>query len=379
MTEIGIYIHIPFCKHKCYYCDFISFANKSELINDYIETLKKEIIYKSHIMRDIEISTIYIGGGTPSILHSKNIEEILNTIKESFKVNINCEITIEINPGTLQKDRLKRYKEIGINRISIGLQSTNDILLEKIGRIHNYKQFESIYKSAREEGFRNINVDLMLALPNQTTKDLKESIQKVIKLQPEHISVYSLIVEDGTKIDKLLKNKEIELPVDNIERKMYWMTKRLLERSGYKHYEISNFCKVGYESKHNINCWEQKEYLGFGVAAHSYINMKRFSNIENIERYIKNINNNDFEKNIIMQENQDKEVQAKEFMMLELRKIDGISIQEFKNKFVENPIFKYHNELEELVNNGLIDIDGDIIKLTNKGLDLANIVWEKFV
>ena len=264
--ELGVYVHIPFCKHKCDYCDFISYCNKDNLIEDYVQAVIKEIK-----LQNIQawITTIYIGGGTPSYIDSKYIKQIMVEIRKK-NVHKNAEITIEVNPGTITEEKLKDYKECGINRLSIGLQVTQDELLKQIGRIHNYEQFLETYKLARKVGFKNINVDLMLGLPNQRIKDLKESLDSIIKLQPEHISVYSLIVEDGTPIAQKIENGQLELPTDDMERNMYWYVKNTLELRGYKHYEISNFAKRGHESKHNLNCWNQSHYFGFGAAAHSY-------------------------------------------------------------------------------------------------------------
>ncbi len=377
MKELGIYIHIPFCKSKCSYCDFTSFANKEKIIEKYIECLKKEI--KNKESNNCIIDTIYIGGGTPSFIESKYIREIVETIKSKFKIKQEAEITIEINPGTVNEEKLKDYKKTGINRISIGLQSTNNKILKQIGRIHTYEEFLNTYNLAKKVGFKNINVDLMLALPSQTLEELEDSVQKVIKLEPEHISVYSLIIEEGTKMQQLVDSKKIQLPSDELERKMYWNIKNKLEQNGYIHYEISNFSKKGFESKHNTNCWNQKEYLGFGLSAHSYINNERFCNTSNIEEYIKNVENNNFKGNIQICEIQNEEEKKKEYMLLALRKLEGVNIGEFKNKFVDNPIYLYRKELEKLVNEDLIEIDLNNIKLTNKGLDLANLVWEEFV
>lgn len=290
MEELGIYVHIPFCAKKCLYCDFISYENKAELIQDYIKAVNEEISNLSK--EDTEkynVSTIYIGGGTPSFIDSKHIVKILETIKNKFNILENVEITIELNPGTITKQKLQHYINCGINRISIGLQSTNNNILKQIGRIHTYEQFLENYNLAREVGFKNINVDLMLALPNQTIEILEDSIQKITKLNPEHISVYSLIIEDETPLHNLVQDKKLTLPDDETERKMYWTVKKQLEKNGYNHYEISNFAKQGYSSKHNTNCWEQKQYIGFGLAAHSYINNTRYSNTENIKQYITTI------------------------------------------------------------------------------------------
>ncbi|CDD15850.1 MAG: radical SAM family heme chaperone HemW [Clostridia bacterium] len=388
MREIGIYVHIPFCKQKCYYCDFKSYANKEELIEKYIKWLKYEIKevgegnkldYENDLDELVTVKTIYIGGGTPSYLDSKYIKEIIEEIRENFKLADKVEITIEVNPGTVNKTKLLDYINSGINRISIGLQSTDNELLKRIGRIHKYEDFLQTYNMAREVGFKNINVDLMLALPGQTIAKLEKGLKQVIDLQPEHISLYSLIIEDGTKIEKMLKNNEITLPDENIERKMYWETKKVLEEAGYIHYEISNFAKEGYKSEHNWNCWSQKEYMGFGVAAHSYTNDVRFSNIDSIEEYIENYEQGNVTDNFVFHEKQTQSSKMKEYMMLGLRKIEGISIQEFKNKFVGNPLYIYRKELQKLVEEELIEIELDKIKLTKKGLDFANIVWEEFI
>ena len=386
--NVGMYIHIPFCKHKCKYGDFKSCAGKEDKINEYIKWLKYEIAEVGIGNRmDFEngqdklaiIDTIYIGGGTPSLVESNHIKEILQTVRANFTIKDDAEITIEINPGTVDENKLKDYMESGINRLSIGLQSTNNDLLKSIGRIHTYSEFEEVIQSARKIGFNNINADLMIGLPNQTLQDVKESLKKLISYNLEHISVYSLIVEEGTPMFEDVESKKVMLPTDELEREMYWTVKKILEQNGYKHYEISNFAKPSFESKHNMHCWEQKEYIGMGVAAHSYTNDTRYSNIDTIEEYIENYKNGKQVENFVFHEKQDKSSKMNEYMILGLRQIDGVEIQKFKAKFGENPIYVYHKELEKLVNEDLIEIDGDIIKLTNKGLDLANLVWEEFV
>lgn len=375
MKEIGIYIHIPFCIKKCEYCDFVSYCNKEKYVPQYINALKKEI--KNNINKEYKITTIYIGGGTPSSIEENYIADIIETIKlnmndENLKEFKNVEVTIEVNPGTVTEKKLETYKKIGINRLSIGLQETHDELLKSIGRIHTYEEFLKTYNLARKIGFNNINVDLMIALPNQTIQDIKENLEKIIKLNPEHISVYSLILEEGTPFYNKYNENKIRLPDEELERNMYWYVKNTLENNGYIHYEISNFSKKGFESKHNMNCWNQEEYLGFGVAAHSYNNKIRYSNTNSIEEYIKGSNK-------IIHEKQTLEDMQKEYMLLGLRKIEGINIQKFKNKFAQNPIFIFKEQLSKLVDEELIIVDGNEIKLTNKGLDLANIVWEEFV
>ncbi len=377
--ELGIYIHIPFCKKKCYYCDFISYPNKSSQVDKYIESICLEIEnWKKGInVNQYNVTTIYIGGGTPSYIEPKHISQILKKLNEF--INKNVEITIEVNPGTVINSKLEKYKEVGINRISIGLQETHDELLKTIGRIHNYEEFLNTYNWARGVGFKNINIDLMLGLPNQTIQDIKESLSKVLKLKPEHVSVYSLILEEGTVLEKQIENGKLMLPDEELERAMYWYVKNTLEKSGFKHYEISNFAKEQKESKHNMNCWKQGQYRGFGIAAHSYIDGVRFSNTTNLEEYIENISKQNFTQNLKIHERQNSEIMKKEYMLLGLRKLEGVSITEFKNIYKDNPIMLFKSELKELVEQKLIIIGGDRIKLTSKGLDLANLVWEKFV
>ncbi len=381
LNELGIYIHIPFCKQKCYYCDFVSYSNKCSEVKEYIESLKKEI--EEFDFSNYKVTSIYIGGGTPSYIDSIYIVEILSELKEKLKCNLiefkDIEITIEVNPGTVDTKKLNDYKKLGINRLSIGLQSTKNDILKKIGRIHTYQEFLEIYKLARETGFKNINIDLMIGIPGQKIGDLKNTLQDIIKLEPEHISVYSLIIEENTPIEKMLENGEIKLPDEDLERNMYWYVKNTLELNGYNHYEISNFAKLGKESRHNLNCWNQEEYIGFGVAAHSYLNGIRFSNAISVEEYIQNIKNNRKDENIQIEEKQSLEDKKNEFMMLGFRKIQGVDIARFKEKFIDNPIFLYRENLNKLVEEGLIEVDLNHIKLTNKGIDLANLVFEEFV
>ena len=306
-------------------------------------------------------------------MDSKYIVEIIQKIKEKFIVSQNAEITIEVNPGTVTKEKLQDYRKAGVNRLSIGMQSTDNEILKKIGRIHTYEQFLETYNGAREVGFKNINVDLMLALPEENEGSIAMQITELINLKPEHISCYSLILEDETKMKEMVDTGEVTLPTDEEERKMYWKVKELLEENGYEHYEISNFALPGYNSRHNTDCWNQKEYLGFGTAAHSYFNRIRFSNPNTIEEYIKNY------KDQKIEEEQTKEEEAKEYMMLGLRKIEGVSISKFERKFQINPLFYFRFEISKLVDDELIEIDLDNIKLTKKGLDLANLVWKEFV
>ena len=373
-AELGIYIHIPFCVKKCYYCDFVSFTNQNANIKKYIQAILKEL--EQYDLNKYNITTIYIGGGTPSAISSAYIVNILEKIKEKLENNNtewkDIEITIEVNPGTVTKEKLQDYKSVGVNRLSIGLQTTNDNLLKIIGRIHTYEEFLETYKQAEEVGFKNINVDLMIGLPSQTIQDLKDSLNKVIKLEPKHISTYSLILEEDTVLEKLVESGKLILPDEDMERQMYWYVKNTLELNGYNHYEISNFAKEGFESKHNLNCWEQKQYIGLGLAASSYINNERYSNVSDMKKYLNGSGK-------IIEEKQSIEDAEKEYMLLGLRKINGVNISKFKEKFACNPLFLFREELNKLVMDKLIAVDTNNIKLTNKGLDFANLVWEEFV
>lgn len=378
MKKIGVYVHIPFCKQKCIYCDFISYSNKLNWVKEYVQRLKKEIIDTAEKidLNKYVVNTIYIGGGTPSYIEKEYISEIIETIKAKFILEENAEVTLETNPGTANREKLQYYKNIGINRLSIGLQSTNNEILKLLGRIHSYEEFLDVYKTAREVGFKNINIDMIIGVPTQRLEDVKEAVDNITSLNPEHISIYSLIVEENTPLEEKISQGVLVLPEENIEREMYWYTKKELEEKGYRHYEISNYAKEGKESNHNVNCWNQEEYLGFGLAAHSYFNSERYSNTTLLEEYI---NEKEIYKIRTVNEIQTIEDKEKEYMLLGLRKIEGVSVSKFKQKFIDNPLYTYRNEIDKLVKEELIEIDLDHIKLTKKGIDLANLVWEEFV
>nr|MBP3681182.1 radical SAM family heme chaperone HemW [Clostridia bacterium] len=329
MRKIGMYVHIPFCKQKCKYCDFVSFSNIDQYTEQYINCVLKEIKEISELNRinykcgteDLfQIDTIYIGGGTPSAISEVYIEKLVNQIKSDFELVESPEITIEVNPGTVNQKKLQKYFEIGINRLSIGLQSTDNELLHMIGRIHKYSDFEETYNLVRKIGFNNINVDLMFGLPNQSISVLEESLKRIVNKSPEHISVYSLIVEENTKIFNLIESGNLELPNEEVERKMYWKVKEILEKNEYVHYEISNFAKKGFKSRHNENCWNQCEYIGVGVAAHSYFKGIRYSNIDDVKTYIKNYETSESIHNRIFHEVQDTKQKMNEFMLLRFKK-----------------------------------------------------------
>lgn len=373
---ISLYVHIPFCVRKCNYCDFLSFPTLLENQKLYIMALKKEIISYKDKLKDYEISTIFIGGGTPSILDEFLISDLFNTIKNSFNISKNAEITIECNPKTITKEKLLVYKTLGINRLSIGLQSTNDKELKLLGRIYKYSDFLENFQMIREIGFSNINIDLMSALPTQTLKSYEDTLLKVVKLNPEHISAYSLIIEENTPFfddEYILKS----LPSEKMDRQMYSLTKDILRDYGYLRYEISNYSKKGFECKHNIVYWKAKEYIGVGLGASSYFKNKRFNNISNMNEYLKlNISNINIIENI---EEIDEEAQIEEFMFLGLRMIEGISIQEFYQKFHKSIFEVYGDILEKFKSKNLIIQNQDRIYLSDNGIDISNSIFCEFL
>lgn len=370
----SLYIHIPFCQSKCYYCDFNSYCGKDDLIENYIDSV---IMTISHL--DEEYKTVYFGGGTPSFIPSKYIKKIMQG------VNCHGEVTLELNPGTVTKEKLQDYKEAGINRLSIGLQATQNDLLKRIGRIHTFEEFEEAYNIARKVGFNNISVDIMFGLPGQTLKDVEETLNYIININPEHISCYSLIIHD--ELVEKHPDAFSSLPTDEEERRMYYLICDRLKEAGFMHYEISNFAKPGFESQHNLCYWNQEEYYGVGAGASGYVGGIRYKNFDNIEDYIvaeteaeKNSRHNNYQ---IVEEIQTPESKINEYMILKLRLTSGISVNEAKEKFKINILEKYSNQIEKLINQGLIEKvenEEDIyIRLTKKGLDLANIVWEEFI
>ncbi len=371
--DLGIYIHIPFCKQKCRYCDFLSFPKYDD---NYIECLKKEIVgfeYKE----DYEVKTIFFGGGTPSIIKAEFIKEILELIYSNFFVDKNAEITIEANPGTLNRQKLEIYKLAGINRISMGLQSTDNEKLKNLGRIHNFEEFCENYKLARECGFNNINIDLMSALPGQTVEEWKLDLERIVALNPEHISAYSLIIEEGTPFFEMYYNREELLPTEEEEREMYHITRKILNDNGYNQYEISNYSKSGYECRHNISYWKRTDYIGFGLGAASLINNNRFSNTTDMKEYIQSIvNKKAVAKDI---EKLTTNMQMEETMFLGLRMIEGVSYKEFTDKFGVDIKEVYSEVIERFEKNGLLEEKNGRVYLTKEGIDVSNYVMSEFL
>lgn len=373
MKEMSLYIHIPFCKQKCLYCDFPSYAGKESLINEYIRALNEEILRKCS---KYKIASIFVGGGTPSYLNEINLESLLKTINLlDFKDEF--EFTIECNPGTLNEEKLALMKNYNVNRISMGLQTTNDNLLKEIGRIHSFEEFKKNYNQARKAGFENINVDLMFGLPNQHMKDWKASLEDVMSLEPDHISAYSLIIEEGTCFYNLYNNDKLNIPNEEEERSMYLFTKGFLEDYGYNQYEISNYAKVNKECFHNKVYWKCNEYLGLGVSASSFVDEKRFKNIDDIKIYIEKINNNEDVTEEIHVNNINDDME--EFMFMGLRMIEGINLKTFKKRFGKDVFDIYDEVIKNNIKKGLLVVDSGKLYLSEKGIELSNYVMSDFI
>ncbi|HHD2583551.1 TPA: radical SAM family heme chaperone HemW [Clostridium perfringens] len=376
MDKISLYIHIPFCAQKCLYCDFPSFARKDHLRKAYIEALNKEIISLREKHNNLEINTIFIGGGTPSVLEADELECLL---KEVAKLNMakDIEYSMECNPGNLTEEKLEVMKKYGVNRISMGLQAKQDNLLKGLGRIHNYKTFKENFLLAKKVGFNNINVDLMFGLPNQRLNEWEETLREIISLEPAHISAYSLIIEEGTAFYNLYENDKLKLPTEEEERKMYHLAKKILEENGFNQYEISNYAKEGKECRHNLAYWNMDNWIGVGSAAASYINGKRIKNKSSVEEYINSIN----EKGEAVEEiiNNSKNDNMEEFMFMGLRKINGIDENEFKKRFSMNINDVYGEILNKYIGEGLLIRESGRIFLSEKGIEISNIIMADFL
>ncbi|MDD2627332.1 MAG: radical SAM family heme chaperone HemW [Clostridia bacterium] len=377
--EMGIYVHIPFCKSKCYYCDFYSLKEQNEeVIERYIESVIKELLSYLEILSCSKITTVYFGGGTPSSIDSKYIKQIMDIIS-LFTYNNLLEATIEVNPADVSENLIKDYIDIGFNRVSIGMQSTNNAVLKSIGRRHSFEDIIKACNTVEKAGINNVSLDVITGLPGDNVETFSKTINDIFTLGDaiKHVSVYSLEVHDNTKLGFLVKEGMYVLPNEDEEREMDKLAKNMLEKEEFNRYEISNYSKKGYESKHNSRYWNQEKYIGIGTAASSYINGKRYKNIDDIEKYIKYINS---EKSVVMEsEELDKLDIIKEYIILKLRLLDGISKEEYYNKFKEKIYDKYKHEIDKLVELGLLIEDSINIKLTEKGRDLANIVWQEFI
>ena len=376
--ELELYLHIPFCVSKCKYCDFLSAPSGEEQRQIYVERLCRRIRYWSDVIHNYgyEIVSIFVGGGTPSILTEAQITQVFEAVHESFPIREDAEITLEMNPGTDVKDKLPVYRELGINRLSMGLQSADNEELKCLGRIHTYEDFRQVYQWAREAGFTNIIVDLMSAIPGQTLGSYEDTLRKVADLEPEHISAYSLIIEEGTPFyERYGEGRHAEeLPDEDIERQMYVRTGEILEDYGYHRYEISNYAKDGYECRHNLGYWDRKEYLGLGAGASSLMDHIRWKEPDHIGP----------STGLVLEEREDftrlrRKDEMEEFMFLGLRKINGVSEYDFYKSFRVSMDEIYKESIENLIKEGLLVREEDRIRLTDRGIDLSNYALSQFL
>lgn len=375
-----IYIHIPFCVKKCKYCDFLSGPANASVQEAYMKALCTELEYRSAEYQDRVIETIFIGGGTPSVVKAESIAKIMDILFARYHIAEDAEISMEINPATVNADTLKVYHKAGINRLSIGLQSTNDRELKSVGRIHNYEQFLECYKQVVEAGFQNINVDIMSALPGQTLESYKKTLEHVVGLKPApaHISAYSLILEDGTPLKEEYDKGKLRLPDEEEDRKMYELTQEFLLEYGYRRYEISNYARPGKECKHNKGYWQRVDYLGFGIGAASKVGNKRYHNTENREKYIAfpTESYEDLQELSMAEE-------IEETMFLGLRMVEGVSLEKFQKLFDTEMEVVYGDVIKKHIENDLLRItqrgEEKYLCLTGKGMDVCNYVMSDFL
>lgn len=391
--ELSLYIHIPFCVRKCGYCDFLSAPADEKARDRYVQALLMEIErYQGTETADRRIKTLYIGGGTPSILSVDQLDCIMQKIKYTFNFCDDIEASMEMNPGTASKEKCRALYQMGINRLSIGLQSTNDMELKTLGRIHSYEDFINTYTWCREAGFQNINVDLMAALPYQIVESYTTGLRKIIRLAPEHISAYSLILEEGTPFYQKYNSGCYPLPDEEQERLMYRETEQILAQAGYERYEISNYAKKGYACRHNLVYWQGGDYLGLGLGSSSYMDGVRFHNTTDFNTYVN--------QGAYVEDREELSVQAKmeEFMFLGLRVMAGVSGTEFEKRFGKTMEDVYGDVLRKHEEEGLLQIDRkedrkeaaaaepakgktniEKVMLTTKGVDVSNYVFADFL
>ena len=381
MKELAIYVHVPFCVRKCLYCDFLSGPEHLKDIEEYLDMLLVEMKQYQELIRKYKVRSIFLGGGTPSILSPEQITKVMKALQEVIGTNLlpNAEITIESNPGTLTMDKLTTYLKLGINRISMGLQSTHKEELKLLGRIHTYEEFLQGFHFARKAGFQNINVDLMSGLPGQTEEDFEETLKRIVALNPEHISAYSLIVEEGTKFYEVYGTEEGKkmLPDEETDRLMYKKTKEILGKAGYERYEISNYAKKGMESRHNLSYWTGIEYLGLGLGASSYFEEKRYHNEENMKYYLQMLHKN--ESVLHLDETLSTQDKMEEFMILGLRLMHGVEKREFLNRFSVTIEKVYGDTIKKLTSLGFMKEEENRLYLTEQGIDVSNEIFTMFL
>lgn len=376
---LSVYVHVPFCARKCLYCDFPSAPGTPEEIAYYFRVLMKEIRSFEALASLHGVTTVFFGGGTPSLVDPKYIGQVLNLLHSLYSFDKNAEITLEANPGTLTKEKLDAYREMGVNRLSIGLQSVHADELKILGRIHSCEDFLKSYELTREAGFDNVNVDLMSALPRQTMEKWQKTLETVAALEPEHISAYSLIIEEGTPFAETWGTRQgrIYLPGEETDRAMYRRTKEFLEERGWHRYEISNYAKPGRECRHNMTYWTGGEYIGFGQSAASYVDGKRFQNPAGRAEYP------NYARTAYAKFKQTKPLSLKEkeeeYMFLGLRTSRGVSREEFKERFGESFPGTYEKKLLDYCRQGFMEKDNDRIRLTDAGIDVSNVIMADFL
>lgn len=371
------YIHIPFCVHICHYCDFNKVFIKGQPVDDYLKALQVEMERTIQQSNDNELKTVFVGGGTPTSLSQEQLKTLLTTMRNTLPIRQDAEITFEANPGDLTEDKLMVLREGGVNRLSLGVQSFDEQLLKKIGRTHQVEDVYRTVENAKKHGFQNVSIDLMYGLPGQTLESFVHSLQETFQLNIQHVSSYSLIVEPKTVFYNLMRKGKLHLPSEDDDAKMYETLLQMTKQHGFHQYEISNFAKRGFESKHNLTYWNNEEYYGFGAGAHSYVDGVRKSNIGPVNHYIQQINDGKLpileEATLTLTEKMEEE------MFLGLRKTEGVSIENFQEKFKQNPLQLFSEQLESLKKKRLIDISSGHIKLTKKGMFLGNEVFQAFI
>lgn len=387
MKELEIYVHIPFCVRKCGYCDFLSAPASESVRSAYMDQLLKEIAAAGPAYRKYQVSSVFIGGGTPSVLLPAQIQRLCRQLQDSFSILQDAEVTIECNPGTLNEEKLRTYQSCGVNRLSMGLQSADASELRLLGRIHTYEQFMDQYQLARELGFKNINVDIISAIPGQKTSVYEQTLRKVIALEPEHISAYSLIIEEGTpfsdrygQAEQLRQKGKLQhlLPDEDEERRMYDLTKQMLQSAGYHRYEISNYALTGYECRHNQGYWLRKNYLGIGLGASSMIENIRFSNATDLNQYLE-LDMTEPDRAVSTWEKLDVSAQMEEFMFLGLRMMRGVSAEKFQKQFSKTIEEVYGRVLVKQLKQNLIKRTDAGYCLTDYGIDVSNYVMAEYL
>ncbi|HIX39002.1 MAG TPA: radical SAM family heme chaperone HemW [Candidatus Blautia pullistercoris] len=375
--DLGLYIHIPFCVKKCAYCDFLSWSGDKEQRVDYVRALEQEILSYKNFAEDYQVSTLYFGGGTPSVLEGELLERIMEAIRRTFQIEEKAEVTLEMNPGTALKEKLELYKKLGINRLSMGIQSVKNENLKLLGRIHTYEDFLESYCMAREAGFDNLSGDLISSLPGQTLAEWKEELEILMETPLEHVSVYQLIIEEGTEFYKKYGECEELLPDEETSREIYLWTGKYLKSRGFEQYEISNYAREGKQSAHNLRYWERKDYLGLGLGGASMIRNMRMSNTRDWDKYMAYCR----DPGKIREEVEvlEESGQMEEFMFLGLRKTRGISKKEFRRTFGKDIDLVYEKTLEKYLKNGMLQESGDRIFLSEEGILLSNQVFADFL